>query len=247
MEFLERDKQQIVDDYIAEIIDYTTFQQRLPVSKLFQRYYFPLVHFARQARVPVIAMNIPRRLAHQVAQEGWQKTVQQVDAAEQIYLPSTLPPVSARYRSYFLDAVAAHHALQGEQAEHFTESAFLKDVTMANALAAFLDRHADFTVLAIAGRFHMDYGIAIPALLPQQHQIHIQRLTTMTVAADRTIDLRQLQEEGMADYIRFFPPAPAKHDNAAVQLPMTAIPHVGVKEKRERLGMADSGGSVSWQ
>jgi uncharacterized iron-regulated protein len=218
MEFLERDKQQIVDDYVAETIDQTTFQQRLQASTPFQRYYFPLVHLARQAHLPIIAMNIPRRIAHRVAQEGWHKTVQHVSAAERIYLPATLPPVSDRYRAYFLDAVAEHHAVHGQQAEYFTEAALLKDVTMADALAAFLDRHPDFTVLAIAGRFHVDYGIAIPALLQQRQQSRIQRITTMSVTADSTIDLHHMQEEGLADYICFFPPAPSSHTNAAVQL-----------------------------
>jgi uncharacterized iron-regulated protein len=225
MEFLERDKQPAVDAYLAGTIDRATFHQRIEASPLFQRYYSPLIDFAQQARLPVIAMNVPRRIARQVAKEGWQKTFQGLGAAERVYLPATLPAVSAHYRTYFLDAVAAHHPVQGEQAERLTESALLKDVTMADSLATFLDRHLDFTVLAIAGRFHMDYGIALPSLLRQQRQqVVMQRLTTMSIAADSHIDLRHLREEDIADYIRFFPPAPTQHDKADSRLNLTTVP-----------------------
>jgi hypothetical protein len=69
--------------------------------------------------------------------------------------------------------------------------------------------------LAIAGRFHMDHGIAIPDLLQQQRpQVNMQRITTMTVPRRQAIDLQQLQAENIADYIRFFPPAPPHHASA---------------------------------
>lgn len=215
MEFLERDNQQVVDDYLAETIDQETFHKRLKASPSFQHYYSPLVHFARQAGLPIIAMNAPRRIAHQVAKEGLQKTLQSLDAAERAYLPASLPAVSARYRTYFLDAVAAYHPVQGEQAEHFTEASLLKDVTMAAALATFLERHPDFTVLAIAGRFHVDYGIALPSLLYQRRQqVILRRISTISVGADSSIDLQHLRQEDIADYVRFFPPAPVPQDNA---------------------------------
>jgi hypothetical protein len=80
-------------------------------------------------------------------------------------------------------------------------------------------------VLAIAGRFHIDYGIALPSLLRQQRQqVVMRRLTTMSVTADSRIDLRHLWEEDIADYIRFFPPAPTPHDKADGRLHLTTVP-----------------------
>jgi len=80
---------------------------------------------------------------------------------------------------------------------------------MAESLAVFLERAADMTILAIAGRFHFDYGLAIPALLRQRRpHVTIQRVTTMTVAADAMIDLRDLAREALADYVWFAPPRP---------------------------------------
>jgi uncharacterized iron-regulated protein len=65
------------------------------------------------------------------------------------------------------------------------------------------------TVLAIAGRFHFDYGLAIPTLLRQrQPHVMLQRVTTMAVAADDIIDLRDLARDTLADYVWFVSPRP---------------------------------------
>ncbi len=80
---------------------------------------------------------------------------------------------------------------------------------MAASLAAFLERVPDCTVLAIAGRFHFDYSLAIPALLQQRRpHVTVQRVTTMTVAVDETIALSELAREHLADYVWFAPPRP---------------------------------------
>ncbi len=84
---------------------------------------------------------------------------------------------------------------------------------MATALATFLAQHPTFTVLAIAGRFHFDYGLAIPTLLRQQRRdIVMQRITTMAIDSDQTFDLQPLVEDTIADYLHLVPSAPDGHE-----------------------------------
>jgi uncharacterized iron-regulated protein len=219
MEFLERDGQQVVAAYLTGTIDRDLFQERLGASAAFMRHYFPLVQYARQSGIPVLAMNVPRRIARQVAREGLEKTLQHLDSNDRPHLPATLSAVSPPYRAYFLEAVAAAHQVAGEQAERLVAAAHLKDDTMADSLARFLDTHPGYTVLALAGRFHFDYGKAIPALLHQRRpQVSMQRITAMAVEASSTIDLERLAGEGIADYLWFVPPPPEKHDQDSLQL-----------------------------
>lgn len=211
MEFLERDMQPAIDAYLTGASDATTFQERMkaPSDQAFMQYYFPLLHYARQAHIPVLAMNTPRALARRVRREGFQAVVQSLPDAERAHLPATLAAITAPYRTYFLQAVATSHPLQEEQIAHFVAAAHVKDDTMAESLAVFLERAPDWTVLAIAGRFHFDYGLAIPALLQQrQPHVTIQRVTTIAVAADETVDLLELAREHLADYVWFAPPHP---------------------------------------
>src|SRR5262249_38398789 len=149
MEFLERDMQPALDAYLAGASDAATFHERIKATPAFIHHYFPLLHYAQQAHIPVLAMNTPRSLARRVSEEGLQTVVQSVPDAERAYLPATFAAITPQYRAYFLRAVAAFHPLRAEQSEHFVEAAHVKDDTMAESLAAFLEQAADYTVLAI--------------------------------------------------------------------------------------------------
>ena len=154
-------------------------------------------------------MNTPRALARRISTDGLQAVVQSVPEAERSHLPTTFSAITAPYRTYFLQAVAPSHPLHADQVERFVEAAHVKDDTMAESLATFLARAPDWTVLAIAGRFHFDYGLAIPALLRQQQpHVTIQRVTTMAVATDATVSVLELVREHLADYVWFAPPHP---------------------------------------
>jgi uncharacterized iron-regulated protein len=208
MEFLERDQQPTVDAYLSGAIDQHILQNRLGASEAFMRDYFPLLHYARQQALPVIAMNIPRRIARQVAREGLEKTLQQLPHSDREHVPVTVSAITPPYRTYFLAAVAAHHQLHGAQAEYFVQAAHLKDETMAESLVLFLDAHPGYTIVALAGRFHFDYGKAIPALLQQRRQhTAMPRITAMAVAEDSVINLQQLAQDNIADYLWCSPPA----------------------------------------
>src|SRR5712691_9145310 len=209
MEFLERDMQSAVDAYLSGNSDAATLQPQIKATPAFIQYYFPLMQYARQAGVSLLALNVPRSLARRVTQEGLQAVAESLLPPERAYMAATFLPVTSQYRTYFLQAVAAAHPLSEEQRDRFVEAAHLKDNTMAESLAAFLERAADMTVLAIAGRFHFDYGLAIPALLRQRRpRVTMQRVTTMAVAADDIVDLRDLARKTLADYVWFAPPRP---------------------------------------
>ena len=209
MEFLERDTQPAVDAYLSGRSDAATLHAQIKATPAFIQYYFPCMQYAQQAGVPILAMNAPRSLARRVTKEGLQAVVESLLLPERAHLATTFAPITPQYRTYFLKAVAAAHPLLEEQLERFVEAAHLKDETMAESLATFLERAADVTVLAIAGRFHFDYGLAIPALLGQRRaHVSIQRVTTMAVAADDSIDLRELARETLADYVWFVRPHP---------------------------------------
>jgi uncharacterized iron-regulated protein len=172
----------------------------------------------------VIAMNIPRRVARQVAREGLEKTLQQLTHSDREHLPVALSAIAPPYRAYFLAAVAAHHPLQGTQAEYFVQASHLKDETMAESLARFLDTHPGCSIVALAGRFHFDYGKAIPALLQQRRQhTTMPRITAMAVAEDSVIDLQQLAQDDIADYLWFSPSAPRAHGQTGTRLRLMTL------------------------
>ena len=209
MEFLERDMQAAVDAYLSGHSDDTTLHMQIKATPAFIQYYFPLLQYARQAGIPVLAMNVPRSLARRVTREGLPAVAASIPLPERAYMAATFLPITPSYRTYFRQAVAAAHPLPEEQHDRFVEAAHLKDDTMAESLANFLEGAPDTTVLAIAGRFHFDYGLAIPALLRQRRpHVTIRRVTATAVAAETIIDLQGLAQEALADYVWFALPRP---------------------------------------
>ena len=209
LEFLERDMQPDIEAYLQGTIDETTLQQQIKATAAFMRLYFPLLQYARQHGLAVLAPNVPRRLARRVAKEGLQDTLATLPEHERHYMPAMPAMATARYRDYLLKALAGVHVLQTSEIEPFVEAAHLKDDTMAESLALFLDKAPDVTVLLLAGRFHTDYGTAIPALLLQQRpHLNIQRITAMPIEPTSTVALHQLVQEDLAEYVWFTKPAP---------------------------------------
>jgi uncharacterized iron-regulated protein len=102
MEFLERDMQSAIDAYLAGNSDAATFQMQIKAPPDFIQYYFPLVQYARQAGVPVLALNVPRYLARRVTREGLQAVVKSLRPPERAYLAAAFSPITPQYRTYFL-------------------------------------------------------------------------------------------------------------------------------------------------
>ncbi len=207
MEFLERDMQPSVDAYLAGHIDAATLYGHIKATPAFIQSYMPLLQYARQAGIPVRAMNAPRALARRVAKEGLHAVLDSLTSAERASLAATMAPMTPEYRAYSVQALAEAHPLPPDQTERFVEAAYVKDETMAESLATIVAAAPTATVLAIAGRFHVDYGLAIPALLKQRRpDVTMVRVTTIPVAADEDTDVRRLAKAGLAEYVWFAAP-----------------------------------------
>lgn len=209
MEFIERDMQPSVDAYLAGHIDAATLHGQIKATPAFIQSYMPLLQYARQAGIPVQAMNAPRALTRRVAKEGLQTVLDSLTPDERGSLAATMAPMTPQYRAYCVRALGKAHPLPTDQMEHFVEAAYLKDETMAESLATIVAAAPTAIVLAIAGRFHVDYGLAIPALLQHRRpDVSIVRVTTIPVAADEDTDVRRLASAGLAEYVWFAPPHP---------------------------------------
>src|SRR2546427_7832880 len=93
MEFLERDMQSAVDAYLSSNSDATTLQMQIKATPDFIQFYFPLIQYACQAGVPLLALNVPRSLARRVTQEGLQAVAASLLPPERVYLAATFLPI----------------------------------------------------------------------------------------------------------------------------------------------------------
>lgn len=129
--------------------------------------YFPLFHFVRQNRLPMIALNIDRALVSRVGREGW-ATI----PADQRSGLSNPAVASDAYLKYLADVYATGHGQEGvrpkksdpgavmanEKFKRFVEAQLTWDRAMAEAVAEARRKQPASLVVGILGQGHVRFG-----------------------------------------------------------------------------------------
>ena len=194
LEMFESDNQLILDEYLQRQITGERFEDEARLWPNYSTDYAPLIDFAREHHMPVVATNVPRRYATAVKEHGL------------AYLDSLSPeaksymaPLPIRFQQN--ENVAQGFALMGlmgknkkANAQQIAEAQAIKDATMAWRMA----QHLQGKFIHFNGNFHTDSrdGI-IPYLLQYKPGI-----TYAVVRAVRQEDISHLEDDykGIADY-----------------------------------------------
>jgi uncharacterized iron-regulated protein len=212
MEMFEADVQPVLDAYLMGAIDEGTFLAQSRPWPNYKSDYRPLVEYAKAQRLPVIAANVPRPLAANVAREDFEGL-------------ATLPWEQARHAAIpsFLDGGAPWQRFQKAMGGHGEPASgamwrmyaaqSLKDATMARSIAIALTTLVPGgRVLHVQGRFHSDYGAGVPAYLRPLLPDRTLRIFTVVPVATAAAATQQ-DKAGLADIVGFVqavPETPAK-------------------------------------
>ena len=174
LEMFERDVQPQLDAYLAGTTSEDAF---LKDSRPWPRYasdYRALVETAKAQQWRVVAANVPRRLASDVAKSG-KGALDSLPAPDKPFVASDLKcPSDDDYFRRFGEQMGGHPASAAGQPDQKKEEAeaeararvdrfywaqCLKDETMAESIAAaFAKQTAPGTVVHFNGAFHSDFG-----------------------------------------------------------------------------------------
>lgn len=157
MEMFEADNQDKLDKFLADDLSEEDF---LAASRPWPRYktdYAPLVNFAKEQKMPVIAANVPRFLAAHVAKNN----ASTVGIEEQYlqYLPKHTYAPEGAYKDKFYAQMTSPEApmkMPPQRLAAVYAAQCLKDDKMAEGIAVFSDAHKEMQVLHINGCFHSD-------------------------------------------------------------------------------------------
>jgi uncharacterized iron-regulated protein len=203
LEMFERDVQPLVAGYAAGTVPDSAFERQSRPWPNYATDYRPLLQFARQAQVPVVGTNAPRRYAQQVAR-GSLTALDKLPAAEKSYLVS-LPlkvdfdlPGYKNMAAMFGGDASAH----GGGARNVIQAQALKDATMAHFIRTSLAPGQ--TLLHLNGSYHSDHHDGIVAYLRTQSKTPL-RIKTLSVVTQS--QLQQLDKENvdLADYLIVVP------------------------------------------
>lgn len=173
LEMFERDTQLVLDEYLAGQISEKHF---LLSSRPWNNYatdYRPLVEYARERKLPVIAANAPARYVSRVSSLG-PASLKELSKEAKAWLPP-LPfhPASQAYAAKFnqLMGLAASSTPPPAQmpgaggphgALHLLDAQTLRDATMASAITEHLKHQPQALIVHVNGKFHSEERLGVP-------------------------------------------------------------------------------------
>ncbi|WP_240676259.1 ChaN family lipoprotein [Botryobacter ruber] len=200
-EMFEADVQLVLNEYLADQVAETNFEQEARPWPNYKTDYKPVIRFAKDMGIPVVATNVPRRYAAMVASGGLEALDKISDDGKRYLapLPVTVDMNLPGYKKMIGMFGGSTHG--SVKSEHIVQAQALKDATMAHFILQQVKNGKK--VLHLNGAYHSDNFEGIGWYLKQQQpQLKLQSITT--VLQD---DLEKLQEEHQekADYILVVP------------------------------------------
>ncbi|WP_462321627.1 ChaN family lipoprotein [Halochromatium sp.] len=219
MEFFQQPFQDKLDAYVAGKL---SEESLLRETEYFERWRFdyrlyrPILRFAREQGIPLIALNLPREITDQVG-DGGIASLGPEDAAQ---IPSEIDRGSAEYRAHLQQVFAMHPKPEDASFEHFLEVQLLWDEGMAERAARWLRANPQSQLIVLAGAGHVEYGRGIPS--------RVKRRLDVPMSIVMNGQQRPLDPE-MADFLLY--PQP-------VELPKTGLMGVMLDTESDGQGVA---------
>ncbi|HEY5715982.1 MAG TPA: ChaN family lipoprotein, partial [Psychromonas sp.] len=151
MEQFTRDKQEIVDQYLAGEIGEATLIKEADAWPNYESNYRPLVELAKAEKIDVIAANAPIQIVRCIAKEGM-AYLNRLPEKERAWLAASISVEDSAYKRRFM--VSVHHGDEAQNSKQFAAQATW-DETMAESIVHYLEQHPNKQVMHIAGKFHI--------------------------------------------------------------------------------------------
>lgn len=175
LEFYERDVQPVIDEYLADAVDYETFLRdaRPPANHASYR---PLIDYCKDRALPVLGANCARRYSRMVGRMGRQKLAELTLTNPDFYRLA-LPPMPYREASQsychkfkeIMGVVATDKS--DEKIIKMLDSQSLWDASMAHTIAQSwtndVTRRTSDVTIQVCGYFHCQHFLGIGEHLPQ--------------------------------------------------------------------------------
>jgi uncharacterized iron-regulated protein len=186
LEMFERDVQLVLDEYLAGTIRERDFLAAARPWSAYARFYRPLVEFAREHRLPVLATNAPGRYVNLVSRRGAGALAGQRQA--RAFLPelpvaAPSPALAAKFAA-MMEGMPAHQGPDGPTPEGLLAAQNLRDASMADAIARWLADNRGGLLVHANGVFHSEGGLGIPEHLARYRP----RARTLVVSFRREDD-----------------------------------------------------------
>jgi uncharacterized iron-regulated protein len=164
MEFFQQPFQPHLDAFIAGEISEKEMLRRTDYFERWRydyRLYRPILRFAREHGIPVVALNLEREITEKVGDGG----IESLSPEERARIPSEIDRDDPAYRQRVLAVFEHHPQKDNADFEHFLEVQLLWDEGMADRAARYLRENPSKSMVILAGAGHVEHGQGIPKRL----------------------------------------------------------------------------------
>lgn len=189
-EMFETDDQLVLNEYLQGFIKESNFEKEAKLWNNYKTDYRPIVEFAKQNKVPVVASNVPRRYASMVAGGGLDalkkldKEAMSLIAPYPIKVDTTLASYQSMYK------MMGGHGGSGNT-WNIVYAQALKDATMGYKISEYWSKGK--LVLHLNGAFHSDKFEGILWYLNN----YKPKLKILTISSVEQEDISSLKSESV--------------------------------------------------
>jgi uncharacterized iron-regulated protein len=161
LEAFQQPFQAALDDYVAGHIDDRELLRRTEYYDRWSydfRLYQPILAFARENGLPLVALSLPEELTRRVRQVG----IDGLDPAERAALPVQIDRGDLAYEERLRTIFADHPGNDTTRFERWIEVQLVWDEGMAERAARFLAEQPDRLLVVLAGSGHLAWRSGVP-------------------------------------------------------------------------------------
>jgi uncharacterized iron-regulated protein len=209
MEMFERDAQNSLDEYLKNKISEKEFLEKSRPWPNYESDYKPLVTFAKEKKLPVIAANIPRDYASQISKNG----ITFFDSLQnKKFAASKIIVYEGEYKDKFFATMRemSHaspmmkNSVSDEKLYNLFAAQCLKDDTMAESIHLFTENNKKHKVIHFNGDFHSNSFLGtVEKLQAMNPKLSIAVITPIVMENEFTYPENHAQE---ADFFIVIPP-----------------------------------------
>jgi uncharacterized iron-regulated protein len=220
-EMFPRSVQSVLDRWIGGEFDQSAFLKAVRWDQVWgyeAELYAPLFHFARQNRIPMVALNVERSLISDIGDKGWDAI--SIDEREGVTTPATVSDdyrraLAAVYLTKLQMSDSEHSTIEGEWSEErileiledekfqsFVQAQSTWDRAMAQGLAEAKQKTGAALAVGVMGNGHVEFGYGVAHQLAD---LGVNEVAT-TFALESSEDCETI-EPGVADAVYVVDPS----------------------------------------
>jgi uncharacterized iron-regulated protein len=199
LEMFERDVQIVLNEYLSDLI---TEKKFLDDSRPWNNYktdYRPLVEFAKQNNLSVIAANAPRRYVNMVSRGGRETLEKLSPDARRLIAPLPYAQASEQYSKKFT-ALMGGSGGSNHGVSKILDSQTLWDATMAFSISEFLKKQRNALIVHLNGSFHTENRLGTAEQFLKLHPKAKILVVTMRYEDDFT-KFDKAKHENLGDFV----------------------------------------------